>query len=485
VKIKAVRSDVTDYDIGVQKWDAIVLIFAHTMEREALHERCINGLVPGGVIILEAYTPEQLQFKTGGPPDEARLVSASMLQNDFAGLVMIRLEQVERLVNEGVYHSGLGAVVQMIGRKPVYSEAAMAYRSEMDAIFEYYLDPDWKEQQHIGSHSKDRLLKSADLSNRMTVCNATKQKRCRYCWLPRQRCFCASIHSKSYSGIRFVVLCHPQEFLRSTSTGKLCSQLLEGELLLFGYPGHDNRLKQILESRCPILFPTEDSISVAELTTTDSSYVLLPDGTWKQAAAMLSVCKTTFSSMEEESSPEKSLRCVRLDPVTFDSRTSPIIEAVHPGFGQGRISTLEACLMFCKEKELWTSVEDVILDELNPMIQATRLARWKIQSNSIFNEDVSNAFQEIADHVVHRGDCTYCCICGVTLSTPLRLKHHLKGKRHCDLVASMIKDDASILKSEHLLKSNFEKYSARNIVSCDVATEPADTTLLKLLEMGF
>lgn len=72
---------------------------------------------PGGVLILEAYTPKQLEYGTGGPPDPALLMTLADLQSELAGLEFLHGAEVVREVVEGRLHTGLGAVVQVLARK--------------------------------------------------------------------------------------------------------------------------------------------------------------------------------------------------------------------------------------------------------------------------------------------------------------------------------------------------------------------------------
>jgi hypothetical protein len=70
------------------------------------------------VLILEAYTPAQLTLRTGGPPVRELLYTAEELREDFAGLELPVLREVQRDVVEGKLHTGRAAVVQVLARKP-------------------------------------------------------------------------------------------------------------------------------------------------------------------------------------------------------------------------------------------------------------------------------------------------------------------------------------------------------------------------------
>jgi SAM-dependent methyltransferase len=116
VSIETHQVDLADMDLGQQQWDGIVSIFCHLPPevRQALHQRVYNALKPGGLFVLEAYRPEQLLFKTGGPPRAEWMMTADQLQQELAPLQFEQLQEMDRLVHEGHGHFGLGAVVQAL-----------------------------------------------------------------------------------------------------------------------------------------------------------------------------------------------------------------------------------------------------------------------------------------------------------------------------------------------------------------------------------
>jgi 2-polyprenyl-3-methyl-5-hydroxy-6-metoxy-1,4-benzoquinol methylase len=68
VMIETVVEDLAHFDITAGNWDAIVSIFAHVPPaiRKPLHRKIVQGLRPGGMLVLEAYTPEQIKLGKGG-----------------------------------------------------------------------------------------------------------------------------------------------------------------------------------------------------------------------------------------------------------------------------------------------------------------------------------------------------------------------------------------------------------------------------------
>lgn len=120
VEIETKIVDLADFTIEPASWDGIVSIFAHLPPtlRQRVHQQVVEGLRPSGVIVLEAYTPENVGRRTGGPPQTELTMQLEQLRNELAGLEFIVAHERERDVQEGCLHSGLSAVVQVLARKP-------------------------------------------------------------------------------------------------------------------------------------------------------------------------------------------------------------------------------------------------------------------------------------------------------------------------------------------------------------------------------
>ena len=120
VKIKTVVADLADFEIEENSWDGIVSIFCHVppIIRKPLHRKVVAGLKSGGVLILEAYRPKQLDYGTGGPPVAELTMTLDGLKEELEGLEIKQGAELDRDVTEGLFHTGIGAVVQVIAVKP-------------------------------------------------------------------------------------------------------------------------------------------------------------------------------------------------------------------------------------------------------------------------------------------------------------------------------------------------------------------------------
>lgn len=117
VDIEIVHADLADFELGEQCWDGVVSIFCHLPPtlRKGVFGRVERGLKPEGRLLLEGYTPRQLEYGTGGPPTVELMLTREILRKEMPLLKFDHLQELVRDVSEGSKHSGPGSVVQAIG----------------------------------------------------------------------------------------------------------------------------------------------------------------------------------------------------------------------------------------------------------------------------------------------------------------------------------------------------------------------------------
>lgn len=120
VAITTQIADLSSFIIEPEQWSGIVAIFAHLPPalRAKVLAAAVRGLAPGGAFVLEAYSPKQLEYGTGGPKDVTMLMSLDVLRTELAGLRIEHGVETEREVYEGEYHNGRSAVLQILAFKP-------------------------------------------------------------------------------------------------------------------------------------------------------------------------------------------------------------------------------------------------------------------------------------------------------------------------------------------------------------------------------
>jgi len=96
---------------------AIFVQFADPPARERLFTNMQRCLKPGGVLILQGYTPKQLEYKTGGPPLASHLYTAQLLRDAFRSMEILELREYEDTLAEGTRHRGRSALIGLVARK--------------------------------------------------------------------------------------------------------------------------------------------------------------------------------------------------------------------------------------------------------------------------------------------------------------------------------------------------------------------------------
>lgn len=121
VDVETIKSSIEAWTPAPDRFDAVVMTYFHLPPgvRGQTHQKAIAALAPGGVIIVEAFTPAQIQNErtSGGPPAIELMYTAELLRADFSPLdiELLREETVE--LDEGPGHRGPGDVVRLVARK--------------------------------------------------------------------------------------------------------------------------------------------------------------------------------------------------------------------------------------------------------------------------------------------------------------------------------------------------------------------------------
>jgi len=120
VKIAFERIDVHRWDYPDAAFDVVVEIFTQfssPTERATKWAGMRKTLKPGGLLIIQGYTPKQLQYGTGGPKQVENLYTRAMLEAAFGDFRDLRIVEEEREIYEGTGHGGMSAVINFTARK--------------------------------------------------------------------------------------------------------------------------------------------------------------------------------------------------------------------------------------------------------------------------------------------------------------------------------------------------------------------------------
>lgn len=121
VKVRYEASTVYDWAWPVAAFEVVAAIFVQFADppmRAFMFERMARALVPGGLVVIEGYTPAQLKYDTGGPKQVEQLYTEALLRQAFAPFEVLELRSYEAELDEGSRHRGTSAVIDFVARKP-------------------------------------------------------------------------------------------------------------------------------------------------------------------------------------------------------------------------------------------------------------------------------------------------------------------------------------------------------------------------------
>ena len=120
VSLTIAPADVHAWDYPDAAFDVVVEIFTQfssPAERAKKWAGMRKALKPGGLLIIQGYTPKQLQYGTGGPKQVENLYTRAMLAAAFGDLRDVTIVEEELEIHEGTSHGGMSAVINLTARR--------------------------------------------------------------------------------------------------------------------------------------------------------------------------------------------------------------------------------------------------------------------------------------------------------------------------------------------------------------------------------
>jgi SAM-dependent methyltransferase len=112
--------DIFTWDWPQAAFDLVVAIFTQVAFPPQQAEFFLNlkrALKPGGLLLMQAYRTEQLNYRTGGPPEAERLYTRALIEQSFGDFADLEIREHDSLINEGTAHVGMSALIDVVGRK--------------------------------------------------------------------------------------------------------------------------------------------------------------------------------------------------------------------------------------------------------------------------------------------------------------------------------------------------------------------------------
>ncbi|QWD73534.1 class I SAM-dependent methyltransferase [Polynucleobacter sp. TSB-Sco08W16] len=120
VKVEYSFSDTDSFAWHANTYDAVAAIFiqfADAPMRERIFQKVYETLKPGGIFILQGYTPKQIEYKTGGPSLIEHLYTEELISDLVKDLQILELCSYEKELSEGPRHTGMSALLGLVAQK--------------------------------------------------------------------------------------------------------------------------------------------------------------------------------------------------------------------------------------------------------------------------------------------------------------------------------------------------------------------------------
>jgi len=120
VALAFIEADLARWQWPVAAFDVVAAIFiqfAPPPLRAAIFRNIQAALKPGGLLLLQGYRPEQLEYRTGGPPHAENMYTEALLRAAFAEMEILHLAAHDSVILEGEGHAGMSALIDLVAKK--------------------------------------------------------------------------------------------------------------------------------------------------------------------------------------------------------------------------------------------------------------------------------------------------------------------------------------------------------------------------------
>jgi SAM-dependent methyltransferase len=120
VDLRFQQVDLATWPWPTAEFDVIVAIFIQFADppfRQRIFGGIKTALKPGGLLLMQGYRPEQLNYRTGGPSQVENLYTTALLEDSFSDFASVEINEHDSMVDEGGGHAGMSALIDFVGRK--------------------------------------------------------------------------------------------------------------------------------------------------------------------------------------------------------------------------------------------------------------------------------------------------------------------------------------------------------------------------------
>jgi cyclopropane fatty-acyl-phospholipid synthase-like methyltransferase len=120
VRLRTEVADLTTWRWPQAAFEVVAAIFVQVItaaERPEFFANIKATLKPGGLLMMQGYRPEQLRYRTGGPPLAEQLYTRALLEEAFGDFTSLEIREHDSTIAEGSAHVGMSALIDLVGVK--------------------------------------------------------------------------------------------------------------------------------------------------------------------------------------------------------------------------------------------------------------------------------------------------------------------------------------------------------------------------------
>ncbi|WP_226618842.1 class I SAM-dependent methyltransferase [Cytobacillus firmus] len=119
VRVETGQKDLIHDSVPSEEYDASIMVFGHFLkeDQKTVFDKLVSVVKPGGIVMLEVYSEDQLSYGTGGPKSVDMVYHPADILQWIQGYKVLHFFYGEQGRVEGKGHTGTGHVIQVILQK--------------------------------------------------------------------------------------------------------------------------------------------------------------------------------------------------------------------------------------------------------------------------------------------------------------------------------------------------------------------------------
>lgn len=116
VKVETELKDLLRDEVPSEAYDGAFMVFGHfpKADQKNVFDKLLAVVKPGGIVLMEVYSEDQLRYRTGGPKSADMLYDPADVLAWASGYEVLHFFYGEQRREEGQLHTGIGHVIQLI-----------------------------------------------------------------------------------------------------------------------------------------------------------------------------------------------------------------------------------------------------------------------------------------------------------------------------------------------------------------------------------